>query len=138
MSDPRASQAGITELNPRWAIHVETGDLRSLDPTAVNQQAVMNERGLSRYPRHLLDALAFQQQSGSGFGDELTFLVAHGFAVLIEYLLPPDHDIDGTRGPYLATWHIHVGAGWGVRSEISERSTAWAMSDSSGGDGGPG
>src|SRR5262245_36117733 len=124
MSDPRASQAGITELDPRRAIHVEAGDLRSLDPAAVNQQAVMNEGGLSRYPRQLLDALVFQQPSGSGFGDELTFLVAHGLAVLIEYLLPPDHDIDGTRGPCLATWHIDVSSGWGVCSEIFQRDTA--------------
>jgi len=124
MSDPRASQAGITELDPRRAIHVEAGDLRSLDPAAVNQQAVMNERGLSRYPRHLLDALVFQQPSGSGFGDELTFLVAHGLAVLVEHLLASDHDIDGARGPCFAAWHIDVGAGWCVRAKIFQRGTA--------------
>src|SRR5262249_27860915 len=60
---PRASvawQHAFTELDPRRAIHVEAGDFRSLDPAAVNQQAVLNERGLSRYPRHLLDALVSQ------------------------------------------------------------------------------
>src|SRR5262245_11069035 len=51
VSDPRASQVGIAELDPWWAIHIEAGDFLSFDPAAVNQQAIMDERGLSRYPR---------------------------------------------------------------------------------------
>ena len=63
VSDPRASQASIAELNSRRAIHVQAGDLRSLDPAAVNQQSIMDERGLSGNPGHLFDALVFQQPS---------------------------------------------------------------------------
>jgi hypothetical protein len=53
--EPRPRLGRITLLADRWSIEVETGDVLALNPSTIRYQAITNEHGQARRPRHLLN-----------------------------------------------------------------------------------
>src|SRR5262249_43404230 len=120
VANPGTALVGVAGLDARCAVEVQAGYILTIDPAAIDDEPVLDQRRQAGAPGHLFDALVLREPFAGADGDDLAF-PALRLAVFAEHRDRRDALSDARGRPRLAAGHEDERAARHVRPEVTER-----------------
>src|SRR5262249_61988082 len=118
--NPGVRLVGIAGLDERRAVEVQAGYVLTIDPAAVDDEPILDQRRQPRAPSHLFNALVLCEPFAGADGDDLAF-PALRLAVFVEHRDRRDALIHARGRPRPAAGGEEETAGRPVRPGGTER-----------------
>src|SRR5262245_1497849 len=124
MLEPGAGLSSVARQDPRRPVMVEASHIRSADPAAIDDQAILDQHGIAWDPGHLFHRPVLVEPSARRDGDRLPSVVFLRPAAFVEYRYAWQPAIYRRLCPRLPAGREDVDVARHVSHEVIDRDAA--------------